>query len=286
MTEKDLFREIGMIDEKYVEEAENVKRSKILTPVFRRTLATVACLCICVGIYFSVRTVRDESDNAERGYDRNEMMTADGTNFKGESSSAAESFDESEELYESVAGSTNSVSGGAASDMAPEMEDVECSDGAAWDEDPKQTAGVTVESAESIVEELAKYSNDYEMLCNGDAFVVTHGKVSAGMDKWEQFLMEINRGNEAQVDVIRFTEEGDAIITRVCYKNGVYYLLEDSTRDAWGNGTYTTYEFASMNMIKDSEGYVEIIFADIIVMDPESVDSQAMYYLVQYRERD
>lgn len=286
MTEKDLFREIGMIDEKYVEEAENVKRSKILTPVFRRTLATVACLCICVGIYFSARTVRDESDNAERGYDRNEMMTADGTNFKRESSSAAESFDESEELYESVAGSTNSVSGGAASDMAPEMEDVECSDGAAWDEDPKQTAGVTVESAESIVEELAMYSNDYETLCNGDAFVVTHGKVSAGMDKWEQFLMEINRGNEAQVDVIRFTEEGDAIITRVCYKNGVYYLLEDSTRDAWGNGTYTTYEFASMNMIKDSEGYVEIIFADIIVMDPESVDSQAMYYLVQYRERD
>lgn len=286
MTEKDLFREIGMIDEKYVEEAANVKRSKILTPVFRRTLATVACLCICVGIYFSVRTVRDESESAARNSDRNEMMTADGTNFKGESSSAAESFDASEDMYESVADSTNSMSGGAVSDMAPEMENVECSDGVAWDDELTQSAGATVEMAESIVEELAKYSNDYEMLCNGEAFVVTHGNVSAGMDKWEQFLLEINRGNEAQVDVIRFTEEGDAIITRVCYKDGMYYLLEDSTRDSWGNGTYTTYEFASMNMIKDSEGYVEIIFADIIVMDPESVDSQAMYYLVQYRERD
>ena len=30
MTEKDLFREIGMIDEKYVEEAEAVKKAKIL----------------------------------------------------------------------------------------------------------------------------------------------------------------------------------------------------------------------------------------------------------------
>lgn len=286
MTEKDLFREIGMIDEKYVEEAENVKRSKILTPVFRRTLATVACLCICVGIYFSVRTVRDESDNAERGYDRNEMMTADGTNFKGESSSAAESFDESEELYESVAGSTNSVSGGAASDMAPEMEDVECSDGAAWDEDPKQTAGATVESAESIVEELAMYSNDYETLCNGDAFVVTHGNVSAGMDKWERFLNDMSRGREAQVDVIRFTEEGDAIITRVCYLDGIFYLVEDSTRDAWGNGTYAEYEFAGMNMITSSDGTVQVIFANQYFNDPAAVNPQEipMYYLVQYKE--
>ena len=30
MTEKDLFREIGMINEKYVEEAAEVKKSKII----------------------------------------------------------------------------------------------------------------------------------------------------------------------------------------------------------------------------------------------------------------
>ena len=36
MTEKDLFREIGNINEKYVAEAQEVKRPVILTPAFVR----------------------------------------------------------------------------------------------------------------------------------------------------------------------------------------------------------------------------------------------------------
>lgn len=289
MTEKDLFREIGMIDEKYVEEAEAVKKAKILTPAFRRTLATAACLCICVGIYFTVRTVREESEESAKDFAYAEMMTAtaDGTSDRRDSDAKAEGFNAIGEMFEEMTGASNSMSEGATMDTQQKQEEeMESCDSALQENEPVSSEDTVTEDTEDAIEELSEYSNDYEELCNSDAFVVTHGEVSAGMDKWELFMMEANRGNEAQVDVIRFTEEGDAIITRVCYKDGMYYLLEDSTRDAWGNGTYTAYEFSSINIIEDSEGYVEIIFADKIIIDSEAVDPQEMYYLVQYREMD
>ncbi len=291
MTEKDLFREIGMIDEKYVEEAASVKRAKILTPAFRKTLATAACLCICVGIYFAVRTVREESEESAKDSARAEMMTAtaDGVASEENSEAKAEGFDAIGEMFQEMTGTSNSMSDGMPMDTQKNQEaeeEMESCDRAPQANESVSTESMVADDTEDIIEELAEYSNNYEELCNGDAFVVTHGKVSAGMDKWELFLQESKRGNEAQVDVIRFTDEGDAIITRVCYKDGMYYLFEDSTRDAWGNGTYTAYEFSSINIIEDSEGYVEIIFADKIIMDSEAVDPQEMYYLVQYREMD
>ena len=251
MTEKDLFREIGMIDEKYVEEAEAVKKAKILTPAFRRTLATAACLCICVGIYFTVRTVREDSEESAKDFAYVEMMTAtaDGTSDRRDSDAKAEGFNAIGEMFEEMTGASNSMSEGATMDtqQKPE-EEMESCDSALQENEPVSSEDTVTEDTEDAIEELSEYSNDYEELCNSDAFVVAHGEVSAGMDKWELFMMEANCGNEAQVDVIRFTEEGDAIITRVCYKDGMYYLLEDSTRDAWGNGTYTAYEFSSINL--------------------------------------
>lgn len=290
MTEKDLFREIGMIDEKYVEEANSMKRAKILTPAFRRTLATAACLCICVGIYFTVRSVREESEESAKDFAGAEMMTAtaDGTSARGDSNEKAEGFDAIGEMFEEMTGASNSMSDGTAMETQKNQETEE---DAVCDSAPEENEAVSSESAiaerfENTLARLSEYSDDYEKLCNGDAFVVTHGEVSAGMDKWETFMTKYSRGEEAQVDVIRFTVEGDAIITGVYYEGGVFYLVEDSTRDAWGSGTYTEYEFTCMNVIENSEGYTEVVFADQHIADLQAIDLQEvpMYYLVQYKE--
>lgn len=289
MTEKDLFREIGMIDEKYVEEAETVKKAKILTPAFRRTLVTAACLCICVGIYFSVRTVREESKEYADDSANAEMMTATADGTSAGEDSKAEAFDAIGEIFEDMAGASNSMSDGAAMDAQKNQEVAEDTDyfeDASPENESVNSESAPVDSVESIVEELAEYSNKHEELCNEEAFVVTHGNVSAGMDKWNAFVTSFGRGEEAEVDVIRFTEEGDAIITKVSYKDGLFHLVEDSTRDAWGTGTYTEYEFTCMNVIKNSEGYTEVVFANQYITDLQAVELQEvpMYYLVQYKE--
>ena len=150
MTEKDLFREIGMIDEKYVEEAESVKKAKILTPAFRRTLATVACLCICVGIYFTVRTVREESEESAKDSAGAEMMTAtaDGTAAGNDSDSKAEGFDAIGDMFQDMAGDSNSMSETATMDTQKNREadeEMESCDGATQENEPAHSESAVKE---------------------------------------------------------------------------------------------------------------------------------------------
>lgn len=278
MTEKDLFREIGMINEKYVEEAAQVKKAKILTPAFRRTLATVACLCICVGIYFGTRGLREDLAANESAADMN-TATNDATNQAGESFESAlspsvdrEATVESstngnlwEDLLDGFTGKEESATQGSQSVMQDSASSDDFMDSEGVAETPKE---------------------ECEELCNGDAFVVTHGKVTAGYDKWEAFLYGFECGEIVQLDVIRFTVEGDAIITRVWCENGVFHIIEDSTRDAWGVGGYAEYTFESVNVIKNSDGMVQVVFADIGIQDLATVDPEEtpMYFLVEFQE--
>ncbi len=298
MTEKDLFREIGRINEKYVEEAAQVKKTKILTPAFRRTLATAACLCICVGIYFGTRGLRGDFASKESAEDMSTApssmtnqagMTSDSANFESADveSSVAEDTDGGllEELMNSLTGKGESASSATQNAPQDSMSSDNYMDGASVEQAPQKEYEEVGEGV-TARKELEDYSNDYEELCNGEAFVVTHGKVTAGYDKWELFMDGFERGEEVQVDVIRFTVEGDAIITRVWYENGAFHIIEDSTRDAWGVGDYAEYTFESINVIEKSDGIVQVIFADAIIYDPASVNPEEtpMYFLVEYKK--
>lgn len=50
MSREDLFREIGEIDEAYVEEARRARRSRRMPPWVGRTLVTAASLAVCLGV--------------------------------------------------------------------------------------------------------------------------------------------------------------------------------------------------------------------------------------------
>ena len=130
---------------------------------------------------------------------------------------------------------------------------------------------------------LAGYPDDYEALCESDAFVVVHGQVKSGFEKWEQFLLNTERG-DATLDIVQFTEEGDAIITNLTYAENSYYVVVDSTRDAWGIGDYWEEKFAYCNVIL-KEGRV------VVVMSKDKVDESVLeeyhedmgvYHLLQY----
>lgn len=301
MTEKELFREIGNINEKYVQEASEIKKAKILTPVFRRTLATAACLCLCVGVYFGTRGLRGDFAPKESAMDAgatenattNKLeATADGAYFESADMEAStedtgnffeDLLDGFGDKSESAASGTQSTTQNSASGSADNF----YSDSAIEEQLPSKEQE-EVGASSTVRKELEDYSNDYEELCNGEAFVVTHGVITAGYDKWEMFLNGYEQGEESLVDVIRFTVEGDAIITRIWYENGAFHIIEDSTRDAWGVGGYAEYTFERINLIKNSDSTVQVVFADAVIYDIESVKPEEtdMYFLVEYHIRE
>lgn len=59
ISKEDLFREIGEIDEAYVEEAERVRRARRTAPWLTKTLAAAASLAICVGVGYGALQLMD-----------------------------------------------------------------------------------------------------------------------------------------------------------------------------------------------------------------------------------
>ncbi len=68
ISKEDLFREIGEIDEAYVEEAERVRRNRRMAPWVTKTLAAAASLAFCVGVGYGalqlMNTGERSSDSA------------------------------------------------------------------------------------------------------------------------------------------------------------------------------------------------------------------------------
>ena len=104
MTEKDLFREIGSINEKYIEEAGEFKKAKILTPAFKRTLATAACLCVCVGVYFGTRGLRGDFTSKESAADMSYEQNSAGLHTGATADSAYSNSATMESAAEDIGG--------------------------------------------------------------------------------------------------------------------------------------------------------------------------------------
>jgi len=63
--------------------------------------------------------------------------------------------------------------------------------------------------------------------------IVSRGNVKNGQDNWEAFMEQAAAGENAQVDVIVFTNEGDAIIKNIYFDGEAYHLCADKSRDAY-----------------------------------------------------
>lgn len=282
MTGNDLFREVGNISEKYITEAEETKRSIIHNVVFRRSLATAACLMVCVGLYFGVRTGSKEAASYSDAIPQSDAS--------GSGMNAAVASEESDEevhikdILEDAFGSNNktdnAVQEGAVSDYYSEEAENSMS------REPEEDIGASIDNWEDPVDRLSAYPNDYESLLQTDAFVVAHGTVKSGMEKWNAFVDSVNKGEPAWVDVVQFTEEGDAIITAVVFMGDWYYVLADHTRDVWGKQEMTEYEYSYL-YFDIQDGRNRVVLTDL-KLDEEEISNvidkepTQFFVLVQY----
>jgi hypothetical protein len=133
---------------------------------------------------------------------------------------------------------------------------------------------------------LEIYPNDYEELLQTDAFVVTHGRIEAGLDKWEAFFEKSQEGIPAYVDLVEFTEEGDAIITALIYNGETYHVVMDCTRDAFGNTGIVEHKYKYL-YTDTFDDRTEVVLSDL-KLEGEEVreailsDGTDVYYLVNY----
>ena len=252
MTGRDLFQEIGNIREEFVAEAENYqseKKGSLLTVIsrktaksmtFRKTLATAACLVVCAGLVFTVQKLGVSKDVAKESAMENEMVM--GSAWK-------EMMDVIEKQEDALPEEETGIVTDADSDNVSEVP--EKTDGIK-DELKKETAEEdNLETAlgesqfamnselkawdlNEVKKIMRSYPDEYDKILQLDnVFVLVHGTVEKGQDLWNSFLEAAETGKAAQIDVIRFTVEGDPIIETVHYDGEVFYLCVDNSRDAY-----------------------------------------------------
>lgn len=285
MTGNDLFREVGNISEKYVTEAEETKRSIIHNVVFRRSLATAACLMVCVGLYFSTRTGRkaDTAADSSGGFaPQYDAATNEVYSVVGEQD-ADDGF-HLKDILDSFGGNnkTDNTPQDYYQESASSSERVESESANTPEEDAGASGGYWMDT----IDRLRAYPNDYEALLQTDAFVVAHGTIKSGMSQWEAFLQSVEQGDTAYVDVVQFTEEGDAIITAVVFLGDWYYVLTDYTRDAWGNQDIVDYEYRYL-YLDTKDGRTRVVLTDLELGEEEisnAIDTEPteFFELVQY----
>ncbi len=120
------------------------------------------------------------------------------------------------------------------------------------DEAGMEESAVRERDPESIKAHLSGYSNDYEELLYSGAYVVVHGKEEWGTVYLEDFLEKVEQKKPAEMDIIQFTTEGDAIVYYLNYNGEDFYLVEDFSRDAFkGNGpSYEEWTFPYLKIFE------------------------------------
>jgi len=273
MTGNDLFREMGNISEKYVTEAEETKRSIFQNVVFRRSLATAACLMICVGLYFSTRTGRkeaaaDSSGGSAPQYDtamkeNSAVASQESTDGGFNLNAILDAFDRGQDKTDSTPQDYAPEQDSASATQDAASENVESNVGS----EPEYVVGEIYDEWE-MFDRLSAYPNDYEAILETDAFVVVHGTVKSGMDKWNSFIDNVKEGKTAYVELVQFTDEGDAIITAIQYTGDYYHVLQDHTRDAWGKTGVIEYVYDYL-YLDIQDGRTGVVLTDLELEEEE-----------------
>lgn len=287
MTKKELFQQIGDINEKYVLEAEETRRSIIHNVVFRRSLATAACLVVCVGLGITVLTFGGGSKEAasEAGSSMGTNAVAENSSMKEESTADGSIMDRyaSEESYDQVLDAEEEYQ-----ESIPEQSIQEPEEGKhEITVNDSVGDGMFEMKYDSIAvkEHLAEYPDDFDKLCETNAFVVMHGEILLGLEKWENFLETVKKGESTSVDIVQFTVEGDAIITNLTYAENSYYVVVDNTRDFWGTGEYIEDKFTYCNVVQREAGVEVLLSKDRLDGDisEENYEDSGVYHLFQYK---
>lgn len=272
MTEKDLFREVGKIKEEYVVEAEEYKRSVIHNVVFRRSLITAACLVVCVGLYWGVQQTAKQFDSAENM--QAEQIYADTDVVQPETATenyAAEAV-EKETAYRTE-------------ENVSVKEEVECIPQSTTAEIQQSSNTNVQDGLQDVVVEAEKLKTPQDLLKAEKRLEIVMGKIEYGREYWDAFREKVEISEPAELIIVKYTVEGDPIITCVQFDGITFNVTEDNSLDAFAGSEAgiktSTYNY--LNLI-GAEQEMEVILSKEKGLAKEQLHSgeYETFSLVQY----
>ena len=270
MTGRELFLEIGNIRGEFVAEAENYRsetKGSILAVLggktaksvtFRKTLATAACLVVCVGLVFTVQKLGISKDSAKESAMENEMVME---SAREELWDVAEKQEDALPETESgivtdkesgISFETPEKTSGIKDELKTESIEEEKLETALGESQFAMNSELEAWDLKAVKKRMKSYPDEYDEILELDnVFVLVHGTVEKGQDLWNLFLEAAETGKAAQIDVIRFTVEGDPIIETVHYDGEVFYLCVDNSRDAYRGKGDKYFEAKYSQLVKE-----------------------------------
>lgn len=127
---------------------------------------------------------------------------------------------------------------------------------------------------DAIKAHLAQYSNESEEFSDYDNLAVnTHIDKLRKLEAWHEFAEKVNKGKPAWVDVVSFTDEGDAIFNYIYYDGTEFLFVEDTTRDSFGTPLITAEKYTMLFEFNDvSETGYEIYQATLSNIELDSIE--------------
>ncbi len=302
MTGKELFQEIGMIKEEYIAEAESYKRPIIYNAVFKRTLATAACLVACMGIFWGTQWSKGvENLKADNSAKQTTEVNDEACQMEQEGAlevlTGKETGKSNDGIVECLPREKAANVSGAEKEEIP-LQDIKeaTQEETVIQSHPEQesvSSGMqesmdnmdgTVMDFTKVKARLAEYPEDFDQLFQQEAYIIMHGSVEKGQEKWDSFLAKVKALESASIDIIQFTMEGDPIITYLYFNGQEFYVVRDNTRDAFaGSGagvSECTYPY--LNILQEGEKIEGILSKEAnLTMEQLQSDEYDIYILFQ-----
>lgn len=270
MTGRDLFREIGNIREEFVAEAENYRsetkgsilavfgRKTAKSMTFRKTLVTAACLVVCAGLVFTVQKLGVRKDAVKESVMENQMVME---SAREELWDVAEKQEDAGPEMESgivtdeesgIGLGTPEKTNGMKDELKKETAEEDNLETVLGESQFAMNSELAAWDLKAVKKRMKSYPDKYDEILELDnVFVLVHGTVEKGQDLWNSFLEAAETGKAAQIDVIRFTVEGDPIIETVHYDGEVFYLCVDNSRDAYRGKGDKYFEAEYSQLVKE-----------------------------------
>jgi len=107
-----------------------------------------------------------------------------------------------------------------------------------------------------IKSELSLLPKEYnsDIAVKDGCFVIVHGVLKSKRSVMDTFVSNSKSGKTSSITIVQYTDEGDALITKVVYSNHKYYGIDDGTRDAFAsleNRIYTEFEYKYLKVFQE-----------------------------------
>lgn len=306
MTEKELFREIGNIKEEYVAEAQEYKRSVWQNTVFRRSLATAACLLLCLGIYWGTEYFKGDMAMQESAIAPESCKDVEAEAFQVKTESlqmTTEQMADADNAEEAPAEMAQKPASALEEETFPEdgviteaeaerkmvcipaqrKEQAETEDVQGMlpvGEQSTLKENITQESMEQdgFLQEVGSLQDTSVKLENFQGIIIS------GKAQWDAFFAQVQQSKAADLELCYTTAEGKEEAVLVKYDAEVFQVsLEKATEHMMAVPDGKELRFSYLYLVQEGE-WVEVILAAEADLTKEQLfdGGYSTFYLMQY----